>query len=131
MVFLIVLPFVVDTSPLRVLTAAVLLLVQNFILMGHETMLANGRSGIERFLRDGGFSLLAPTVIASTLIPLKDAAPTDTIVMSTCVVSVISSEIAFAKNLTSFKPGFFIPDQLKKKSPASAGSTPHSLLAAE
>lgn len=114
-VFLIVLPFVVDTSPLRVLTAAVLLLVQNFILMGHETMLANGRSGIERFLRDGGFSLLTPTVIASTLIPLKDAAPTDTIVMSTCVVSVISSEIAFAKNLTSFKPGFFIPDQLKKE----------------
>lgn len=114
-VLLIVLPFIVDTSPLQVLTAAVLLLVQNLITMGHETMLANGRSGIERFLRDGGFSLLAPSVIASTLIPLRDVAPTDTIVLSTCIVSVISSEIAFTRNLTSFKPGFFIPNQLRNE----------------
>lgn len=111
-VLLIALPFFVDTSALRVLTTAILLLLQNLILMGQETMLASGRSGIERFLRDGGFSLLAPAVIASTLIPLKDVAPTDTIVMSVCIVSVISSEIGFARNVTSFKPGFFIPNQL-------------------
>lgn len=114
-VLLFVLPFIVNTSPLRVLTAGILLLMQNLILMGHETMLANGHSEVERFLRDGGFSLLAPAVIASTIIPLKDAAPTDTIVMSTCIVAVISSEIGFARNLTSFKPGFFIPNQLKNE----------------
>lgn len=114
-ILLVALPFIADTSPLRVLTAAVLLLLQNLIQMGHETMLANGHSGIERFLRDGGLSLLAPTVIASTIIPLKDAAPTGTIVMSTCIVAVISSEIGFARNLTSFKPGFFIPHQLKNE----------------
>lgn len=111
-ILLIVLPFAVDTSPSRVFAAGVLLLLQNLILMGHETMLADGRNQIEKFLRDGWFSLIAPAVIASTLIPLRDVAPTGTIIISMCVVSVISSQVAFARKLISFKPGFFVPHHL-------------------
>ena len=111
----IALSIITQASPALIALTAGVLLMQNLILIGHETALANGHDQIERFIRGGGFSLVGPIIVAATVIPLRDAVPTDTVVSSASLVAIFSTELAFVRRLGTFTPGFFIPGYLKQQ----------------
>lgn len=113
LVLLAAIVFIARPSPLQVAVAVALLLAQNVILVVIEARKADGKASFEQFVRDGGVTCIIPVVLAAIAVPVRDAAPMENIVQSAGLVAVIGSEISFARRLSGFTPGVFVPDYLR------------------